>query len=87
MATRLEGKVKTLIADRAGAFIELDNDPKLGPKGNIWQLAKNHENYNALYSLALAAAANRWPLTIRIAGDNPINISEDAGVKSFGVAF
>jgi hypothetical protein len=28
-------------------------------------LRKDHENYNALYSLALAAGANRWRVTIQ----------------------
>jgi hypothetical protein len=86
MATRVTGKVITLIADRQGAFIGLDNDPKLGPKDNLWRLKLDHANYNALYSLALAAAANRWSLNIRIEGDSPINVSVDAAIKSFGVA-
>jgi hypothetical protein len=87
MATRLSGKIATLIADRDGAFVGLDNDPSVGPKGNIWRLKIDHSNYNALYSLALAAAANRWKINIRIEGDDPINIEVDAAVKSFGVAF
>lgn len=87
MAVRVTGKVRTLIADRSGVFIELDNDSSIGPKDNIWLLKGDHRNFNALYSLALAAAANRWPLTIRIEGDSQIDSSVDAAVKTLGVAW
>lgn len=87
MAVRVAGKVIGLIADRKGTFIKLDNDPKTGPKDNIWLLKIDHGNYNALYSLALAAAANRWSLTIRIEGDDQINSSVDAAIKSLEVSW
>jgi hypothetical protein len=32
-------------------------------------LRQTHQNYNALYSLALAAAINNYPLTIRTVGE------------------
>ena len=61
------GKITRIYANTSGAFIRLDIDePK--PLDNYFRLRLNHPNYNALYSLALAAAANRWPLTIRIEG-------------------
>jgi hypothetical protein len=87
MATRVNGRVSTLVADRGGTFITLDNDPSSGPKDNVWLLKADHGNYSALYSLALAAAANRWVLVIRIEGDAVINPNEDAAVKSLGVAW
>lgn len=87
MATRSVGKVKSIVADRSGVVIELDNEPSLGPKDNVWLLKQDHRNYSALFSLALAAAANRWALTIRIEGGGEIDSSLDAAVKSFGVAF
>ncbi len=87
MATRLSGRIKTLVGDRGHVVIELDNNPELGPKGNIWFLQKDHRNFNALFSLALAAASNRWKITIRIEGDSAINSEVDANIKSIGVAF
>jgi len=87
MATRLGGKVTALIADRVGAVIVLDNDPSVGPKDNSWRLMLDHANYNALYSIALAAAANRWTLSIRIQGDEAIDVSKEAAIKSLGVEF
>lgn len=87
MAVRLTGKIKTLVADRREVIIELDNDPSNGPLGNIWHLDREHGNFNAIYSLALAAAANRWPITIRISSDVEIDSSVEAGIKSLGVAW
>jgi hypothetical protein len=83
----ITGKVITLVADRPGVFIELDNDPSIGPKNNVWLLKEDHRNFNALYSLALAAAANRWPLTIRIEGNSQIDPLVDAAIKTVGVAW
>ena len=61
------GKVTRIYANKFGAFIRIDTDgPK--PLEEYFKLRLDHPNYNALYSLALAAAANRWPLTIRIEG-------------------
>ena len=87
MATRAQGKITTLIADRVGAAVILDNDPATGPKENVWRLGLDHVNYNALYSLCLAAAANRWSVTIRIAGDEAIDAAREAAIKSIGVEF
>ena len=57
---RLNPRIRTL-----STLIRLDIDPKTGPKDGYFELKLESENYNALYSLALAAAANRWPITIR----------------------
>ena len=84
---RLGGKIVDLVGDRGGTLIRLDNDPKDGPKDNVWKLELGHDNYNALYSLALAAAINRWPVGIRIAGDEEINQQREAGIKSLGVTW
>jgi hypothetical protein len=85
MATRLRGKVETLIADREGAVIVLDNDPAVGPKDNSWRLERTHANYNALYSLALAGFANRWRIVLRIAGNEQIDPAREAIVAHLGV--
>lgn len=80
MANRATGKVTRLYANRHGTFIQLDVDPTKAPKGEYFRLQSNHANYNGLYSLALAAAANRWPLTIRIEGDGEIDPNFDANI-------
>ena len=86
MAVRLSGKMVGIRVDRHEVFIALDNDPKAGPKGNEFSLNKeSHENYNALYALALAAAANRWPVTIRIEGGGVIDSAAEAGIRTLAV--
>jgi len=85
MATRMTGKVIGLAVDRDGTSIVLDNDPSLGPKDNQWRLKLDHSNYNALYSLALAAAANRWTLMIRIEGDGQIDPALVASIRHMAV--
>ena len=59
------GKVIRLYVNRGNTTIRLDIEPKEGPKDGYFRLRRDHENYNALYSLALAAAVNRLPLRIR----------------------
>jgi hypothetical protein len=85
MAIRITGKVIGLGVDRDGTNIVLDNDPSFGPKDNQWRLKLAHSNYNALFSLALAAAANRWTLMIRIEGDGQIDPTLEAGIRNMGV--
>ncbi|MGK6309788.1 hypothetical protein [Variovorax sp. DT-64] len=87
MATRLTGKVVGLGADREGVNIVLDNDPAIGPKDNQWTLENGHSNFNALFSLALAAAANRWPLVIRIQGDGQIDPAVPASIRNMAVSW
>ena len=87
MATSVTGKVTFLLVDRKGAFISVNNDPAIGPKDNAWRLKIDHSNYNALYSLALAAAANRWPLRIRIEGEDQIDPGREAAIRHMAVAW
>lgn len=87
MAVRVSGKIVTLIGDRPGLIIQLDNDPAMGPKDNVWLLKEDHRNYNGLFSLTLAAAANRWPITIRIEGDSQIDPTIDAAIKTISVVW
>lgn len=87
MAVRVSGKVAGIGVDREGTLIILDNDPALGPKDNQWRLKLDHSNYNALYSCTLAAAANRWSISIRIEGDQEINAGREAAIKSIGIDF
>ena len=87
MAVRVSGRVLEINSARTGTSIELDNDPAVGPKGNVWLLKIDHSNYNALFSLILAAAANRWRITVRIEGDAEIDINTDAAIRNIGVGF
>ena len=69
MAHFSTGKVIRLNPRSHTTYIRLDIDPKTGPKDRYFELRLENENYNALYSLALAAAATRWPLLIRTVGE------------------
>jgi len=73
MANRATGRVARLYvtqADSGGVtFIRLQIPDNEQPKDNYFQLNQSHSNYNALYSLALSAAINRYPLTIRTRAD------------------
>jgi hypothetical protein len=88
MATRISGRIIALTVARQEVIIGLDNDPAQGPKDNVLHLLNaDHANFNALYSLALAAASNRWPVTIRIAGDGQISQAEVANVSRLAVGW
>lgn len=78
MANRLTGKIKNLTVTRDGTRFELDSPSDQAPRE--WIIALDHINYNALCSLALAAAANQWIIQARIAGDEEISPEKDASV-------
>jgi hypothetical protein len=75
MATATTGKVFRIFPSEDRTRIILIN-PK--PENSIpnsggysyFSLLKSHDNYAALYSLALTAATNRLNLSIRIVGNN-----------------
>lgn len=52
-----------------GVNIRLAIPPEQAPKAGYFKLLLDHPNYHALYSLALTAAVNRYPLTIRTEED------------------
>jgi hypothetical protein len=87
MANKLQGKIIRINADRSGALIALDNDPNLGPLENHFRLELEHSNYNALYSLALTAAANRLAVTIVAAGDADLSPTIEAQVRNIAVVW
>lgn len=67
---RRKGKVRRIYPDDGGTYIELDiptTPPR--PKDGYFRLEQAHSNYNALYSLLLVAAVNRYDLEIRTAAD------------------
>jgi hypothetical protein len=69
MANRATGKIIRISPRSHTTFIRLDIDPKDWPKGGYFELRLENKNYNALFSLALAAAVNRLPLAIRTEGE------------------
>ena len=87
MAIRNRGRIIAINAAREATAITLDNDPKVGPKDNAWLLRRSHENYNALFSLALAAAVNRLLVTVRIEGDDQIDPEKEAGIRNLSVTW
>lgn len=69
MANRATGRISRMNPRSHTTFIRLDIDPKDAPKNGYFELRLDNKNYNALYSLALAAAVNRWPIAIRTEGE------------------
>lgn len=70
MPNRATALVERLYVNREACIIRLAG---VGPppKDQYFKLLLDHPNYNALYSLALSAAINRYPLTVRATGEFP----------------
>lgn len=84
MANNVTGTVSRLYVSLTNSgqgvtFIRLNIDDAKQPKNSYFQLKASHPNYNALYSLALSAAFNRYPLRIRT--ETEISSSDDAMVQ------
>lgn len=75
MVFRKTGKVTQLYVRDNVSYISLDIPDDESPQDGLFELRMSSANYNAMYSLALAAAANRWPLEVRVVGDT---ITKDA---------
>jgi hypothetical protein len=72
MAFRFYGEVARLFVGNSGCFIRLQNVTPEGaelPKDGYFLLPLSHDNYSALYSLALFASAGRHRLSIRSVTD------------------
>lgn len=69
MATHFTGKVERLYVTGGRTFVRLRIPVSQQPEENYFELEQAHPNYNALYSLALAAAINGYDLLIRTVGD------------------
>ena len=65
MAIHFRGRVTRLYVHRDGVSVRLDLPVDEQPLDNYFRLPRSHENYNALYSLAVVASINRYPLWIR----------------------
>jgi hypothetical protein len=59
------GLITRLSVRGQATFVRLDVDSEVGPSNGLFQLNLTLPNYNAMYSLALAAAINRFPIAIR----------------------
>ena len=59
------GQVTRLSAHDSGCYIRVINSSGPRSKHDYYFLSKSHGSFNALYSLALAAATNRYTLVIR----------------------
>jgi hypothetical protein len=71
------GRVQRLFVAPGATNIRLDIPTADQPAEDYFVLSQTHENYNALYSLALASAINRYDLTVRTVGDiNPGDAAE-----------
>ena len=79
MAHRATGKVTRLYVRAERTKIRLEVPVDLQPAENYFSLELAHPNYNALYSLALSAAVNGYPLQIRTTGE--ITPNETANVE------
>ena len=78
MSVRASGTIARLYVRQDVTYVQLDIDAATAPKDGYFTLEQRHPNYNAQYSLLLAAAANRWTVTIRVVGDDisPANESK-----------
>jgi hypothetical protein len=75
MANRATGEVERLYVNAGNCYIRLTGVSST--QDRYFGLRQTHQNYNALYSLALAAAINNYPLTIRTVGEmNPNQIPD-----------
>ena len=69
MAIRAIGRVTRIYATSGQTFIRLADTGGVLPRAGYFRLSMDHNNYNALYSLALSAATNGLRLHIRTAVD------------------
>jgi hypothetical protein len=81
MTVRFYGEIERLYTKSDGCSIRLQNVTPTGivmPRDGYFHLDLNHENYAALYSLALLAASGRHRLSIRTTDDavptSPANV-------------
>jgi hypothetical protein len=69
MANTAKGLVDRLFVSSDNTNIRLQIPEAQSPADGYFALEVGHTNYQALYSLALSAAINRYPLLIRTQGE------------------
>jgi hypothetical protein len=84
MATQASGKVSQIFVNDNLALFRLSDLPTTSkPRNSNFEIQKSDPNYNALYSLALSAAINRY--TLRVTTKSTIKSTENAIVKQLWV--
>jgi hypothetical protein len=78
MVHRMSGTVSQLYVDDGHCYISLKGVAE-PPKDGLFELRQSHPNYNALYSLVLAAAIHGYNVEIRTIGE--IGAEESPGVN------
>jgi hypothetical protein len=70
MPARATGRISRIYATEDITYFRLDDiPPEVTPQDGYFRLEQTHSNYNALYSLGLVAAVNRYNLSIRTYGE------------------
>jgi hypothetical protein len=70
MAIQAEGRVTRIFATRGHTYIRLAlPSGTVRPKNGYFRLEREHDNYQAIYSLALSCAINGYVLSIRTVRD------------------
>jgi hypothetical protein len=72
MAKQATGKVRRLYVHKNGTSIRLDIPKSEQPEDRYFHLKRDHANYDALYSLALAAAVNRLDISVKTQGKTTV---------------
>ena len=72
MGKQTHSTVTRLFVHKNGLSVRLDLPAAEQPEDRYFHLARDHANYDALYSLALAAAVNRYDLWIRTEGETTV---------------
>jgi len=66
MAVAVIGTISRLYSNSQGCYIKLSGiAANATPRNGYFQLKLTHPNYDALYSLIMAAAINRYKIQIR----------------------
>lgn len=66
---RLTAQIAQIYVRQDEVHLKLDVPNESSPQDGLFTLRPDRPNHNAMYSLALAAAANRWPITVKVEGD------------------
>ena len=68
MGVHVENRIERIYTDRECFYVRLVS-PQFTPKDGYFKVELTHPNYNALYSLAMYAAANRMKIHVRTEQD------------------
>ena len=64
---KVHGKIRRLFVKTTGCNMWLDQQDNI-----YFELNLTHKNYNSLYALTLAAASNRWTVSLELSEVNEI---------------